>query len=359
VPDKILGSTAIDSYIPRWALPRENIPLHIRLDRDIQFDYIVISLKEGFELIEVLNSDNYAKDNNDLIIYSVKRSKYEPGIFLGLVIRYNKIPINLKLSENINIRFIKNDETIFSCHMECRIFRPSLILSKIPDMIELTDDLKSNKIGLDLQFVGFGDISLQLIAKIGGKIVSQGDSLIYEVLLRLMDKLKEADENHCKKSIRFTIEPGFVRNVIDKFQEMIDNRELPSEILTEDDIKTIQDYLAELKRQEDYSDIIFEETNDILLSILTDTLERNPESNIELRDIRTNIKTKIDAPINKIHLKIKYKDAMENDYPAIEVQIPVHDKLKTHKNASIEIPIKIENIDNRHYMNVRDIDMGG
>lgn len=87
-------------------------------------------------------------------------------------------------------------------------------------------------------------------------------------------------------------------------------------------------------------------------------MERNPEDNIKFRDSRTNIKTKINPPINNIRLKIRYKDLLENEYPSQEVQIPVIDKLTTHKNRSIDIPIRVENINNRHYINVNDMNMG-
>jgi hypothetical protein len=127
---------------------------------------------------------------------------------------------------------------------------------------------------------------------------------------------------------------------------------------SDDGICALQRYFVDIKKQENFSEIIYEETNNILISILSDTLERNLESNIELKDIRTNIRTQINAPIEKIHVKIEYKDLMENEYPPLEVQILVDDRLTTHKNRLIDIPIKIENIDNRHFINVNDINIG-
>jgi hypothetical protein len=247
--------------------------------------------------------------------------------------------------------------------LECRIFRPSLIISKIPSLIELKDEseeiLESNKIGIDLQFIGFGDITIKIEALIGGKIVSQGDSLFFEVLLRLFERLNEAEKNHEERSDALKIEPEFVREVIEGVQKLIEEgRALPPDILSNEEIMYLQNYYSDIKKQENFSEIIFEETINILLSILSDTLERNPESNIKLNDIRTNIKTKINAPIDNIQLKIRYKDLMENEYPVQEVQIQVDDKLTTHKNKSINIPIRIENIDNRHFMNVKDMNIG-
>lgn len=128
--------------------------------------------------------------------------------------------------------------------------------------------------------------------------------------------------------------------------------------MTDEEINKLQEYFFEIKKQENFSETIFEVTNNILLSILSDTLDRTPKNNIELEDIRTNIKTKINVPINEIILKIRYKDLMENEYPSHEIRIPVDDKLTTHRDKSINIPITIENIDNRHFMNVKDINMG-
>ncbi len=350
---------SISYNIAKWALPRENIPFHFKIDENIIFDHIIVHLPYDFELVEVINSDDYYILDNNIIIRSVKISKHVPGIFFGMVIRYNRIPVNLKFSSIINIEFIKNEEAILSQDLECRIFRPSLTITKVPDIIELKDEIESNKIGLDLKFIGFGDITIKIEALIGGKIVSQGDSLLYEVLLRLMERFHEFEKNHEKKSDALKINPQFVRAVIERLQKLIYEDQFPPEILSDDDLKRIQDYFFDIKKQENFSEIIFEETNNILLSILSDTLERNPENNIQLKDIRTNIKTKINAPISNIHLKIKYKDLLENEYPLQERQIQVDDRLTSHKNTSIDIPIRINNIDNQHFLNVTDINMGG
>lgn len=356
--EESMTSSDIRCNIARWALPRENIPLRLEIENDIEFDFIIIHLPFNFELVEMLNSDDYYIFENDVIIRSIKKSKHRPGIFFGLVIKYEGIPVNLKLRNDISVEFIKNDSRILSCNLECRIFRPSLTIMNVPTIIELKDNLEANKIGLDLQFIGFGDITIKIEAMIGGKIVSEGNCLLYELLFRMTERLKAAEKDLETKNNSIKIKPEFVRRVVERVQRLIYNKELPSELLTDEEIDKLKEYFFEIKKQENFSETIFEVTNNILLSILSDTLDRTPKNNIELEDIRTNIKTKINVPINEIILKIRYKDLMENEYPSHEIRIPVDDKLTTHRDKSINIPITIENIDNQHFMNVKDMNMG-
>ena len=357
-----INKSGIEGSIVRWALPRENIPFHIKINNEIPFDKIIVHLPKDFKLVEAINVGEYKIDNGDITILSVKKAKGLPEIFWGLVVTYIKIPDTLKFSKTITIDIIKNNKKSHSFDMECRIFRPMLKVMTTPESVELSEEKKSNKIPLELQYIGFGDIQIGIEARIGGNIVSKGESLVYEVLLRLYERglFKEEEEKEISsvnKKNGLYVEPNFVREVVEELQRIIDNNEIPSELLDEVAIEELKEYLSDMKNRENFTEIIFGEVNTLLLSILRDILERNPEENIELRDARTRIKTKIDTPIENIQLKISYSDLMMNEYEPIEVLIPVNDKLTTHKNTLIELPIKIEKIDNKPLLNVKDISM--
>ena len=357
-----INEPCIEGSIVRWALPRENIPFHIKINNELQFDKIIVHLPKDFKLVEAINVGEYKIDNDDITILSVKKAKGSPEIFWGLVVTYIKIPDTLKFSRTITIDIIKNNKKLHSFDMECRIFRPMLKVMTTPESIELSDEKNSNKIPLELQYIGFGDIQIGIEARIGGNIVSKGESLVYEVLLRLYERGLFKDEEEKKipsvnKKNGLYIEPTFVSDIAEELQRIIDNNEIPSELLDEVAIEELKEYLSDMKNRENFTEIIFGEVNTLLLSILRDILERNPEENIELRDARTRIKTKIDTPIENIQLKISYRDLMKNEYEPTEVLIPVNDKLTTHKNTLIELPIKIEKIDNKPLLNVKDISM--
>lgn len=356
-----LGAQDINGSIARWALPGENIPLHLKIEKEITFDRIIVHLPNDFQVVDLINIDKYSINDNDLTIYSVKKAKNAPSIFFGLAIKYIKIPKDLKFLSNINIEIVTTDKTL-SYNLECRIFRPFLKVNRAPEVIELVDGSKENKIELDLQYVGFGDITVEIQAQIGGNIVSQGDSLIHEVLLRLyedgiLNKFEEPNQH--KSGNGLEIMPDFVNQVIQKIQEILDDGNLPIDLLCKEDIEKLKGYIIDIKKKENFSQIIFEEINSILLSILSDILEKNPGENIELANRQTRIKTKINAPIEKINITIKYTDLMKNDYDPLILNIKVDDKLTTHRDTLIEMPIKIEKIDNKPFLNVKDIDMEG
>ncbi len=364
------NDSGIEVNIVKWALPREKIPLHIKFNKEIQFDKIIVHLPRDFELVEVINVKDYKiEDNGDIIISSIKKAKAPCGIFCGLVIRYTKIPDHLKFSKKILVDIIKNNQKIHSLDMECRIFRPLLKVKNAPKIIELSDKKKSSTIPLELQYLGFGDIQISIEGLIGGNIVSIGDSLMYELILRFYERAYEkglinyekgeyeflADKKDKKGDLQ--IKPSFVKEVADDLEKMVCEGEKPPEVLNGESFESLKEYLSELKKRENFTDIIFGEVNTLLMSILKDVLERNPEDNIELKNSRTRIKTKINTPIEKIQLKVNYTDLLKNEYAPSSVTIKVDDKLTVHKDTLIEIPIKIGKIDNRPLLNVKDISM--
>ncbi len=329
--------------------------MHLRIDKDFQFDQIIVHLPDDFKLVETINISDFSVFGTKIIIYSTKKTKSFSGIFFGLVIKYTGIPKKLKISKNLDIEIFKKDECLISCTMECRIFRPLLEIVNAPNKIVLVDGEESNKIDLHLRYIGFGDISVEIQALIEGDIVSQEDSLVYEVILRLYERMSNEEKYVNDDMVGFKIEQDFVNDIISKVMKQVDLDELSAESLNDEERYFIKECLKFIKKKENYAQIIYEETNNILLSILEDVLERNPEENIELKGRHTYIKTKIDAPVKVINLIINYTDLLMNKYPALEFAIDVEDKLLTHKNTSIKIPIKIEKIDAEPFMNVRDM----
>ena len=352
-----IGDIYAEGSIARWALPNENIPMHLRIDNDVQFDQIIVHLPEDFELVETINISDFNVFGTDVVICSTKKTKSFSGVFFGLVIKYTKIPKKLKISKDLAIEIIKNDKCLISCTMECRVFRPLLEIVNAPNKLILVDGNESNKIDLHLRYIGFGDISIEIQALIEGDIVSKEDSLVYEVILRLYERMSNEDKYVNDDMVGFKIEKDFVNDIITKVMKQVDSDELSTELLCDEEQHFINECLKFIKKNENYAQIIYDETSNILLSILEDVLERNPEENIELKGRHTYIKTKINAPVKVINLIITYTDILKNEYPTLEFAIDVEDKLLTHKDASIKIPIKIEKIDAEPFMNVRDMDV--
>lgn len=350
-----MGDIYAEGSIARWALPNENIPMHFRIDKEITYDRIIIHLPEDFELVDTINISDFSVSGTDVIVTSTKKTKSFSGIFFGLVIKYVKIPESLKVGKDLRIEIVKGNVCLISCAMECRIFRPLLEIVNIPEKIMLTERNDLNKIDLHLRYIGFGDISIEIQALIGGDIVSQEDSLENEVILRLYERMRNEEKYVNNNMAGLKIEQDFVDDIIAKIMKKIDSMELSAEPLSDEERHIFSECLKYIKKSENYRQIIYEETYNILLSILNDILERNPEENIELKGRQTSIKTKINAPLTAINLVITYTDLLNNKYQPLEFEVDVEDKLPSHKNTSITIPIKIEKIDANPFMNVRDM----
>lgn len=349
-----------EAYIAPWVLPNEDIPLHVTWPKSGQFDRVHVTISEDLKVVDVLNVDEVKVEDNIITVKPRKTVAGTPNYF-GIILRASKIYEELKVAKKIIIEFLHENAIVSHHELYARIFRPYLEIVRAPKRIELLDEERTRTLPLYLRYVGFGDVQMKIEARIGGRIVSYGESIIYELLRRLMlsglfeepSTREEEDVKGRKKEL--WISPDYVREMAEKLQESIETGTIPVEEIDPEAIEEIRRWLSEMRTQEKLSEVLYSRVEDILLGLLVDLLDRHPTDNVKLSDARTMIRTKIQAPIENVTMRLRYRDLMENEYPSVEVPIKIVDRRVKETGVLINIPIVIEKWKYEPFMNVKDM----
>ncbi len=303
-------------------------------------------------------------DNSAIINRVIKSSLPNTPTYFGFLVSSTGIYDELKVAKKISIEFLHEKKIMESLNLYARIFRPSLEVTKEIDRIELTDEVEKCKLPIHLKYVGFGDIRLSISAEIGGKIVSHGESIIYELIRRLWltensSNEKIIIEDGMKREI--SVDASDIRKISENLEKKIDSGDVSGvlEMLDEKDIENFKDWLSNVKNREKFSEVVYSRIEDILLDLLSDLLDRHPTGNVKLANAQTKIRAKIKIPIEVIKIFLKYTDTIENEYPLIEIPIKVEDKRNGKYNTIIEIPITIEKWEEEPFMNVAEMKIEG
>lgn len=360
-----MPETDIGGYIVPWALPNEKIPLHVTWSRDVSFDKIRVKLPSSFKVVDILNVDEAVVRENEVIIKKVKPFTKGVPSYFGLVIHCPTIFKELGVARKISIEFLRKEETFYCLELYARIFRPYLEVMKIPEEVELFDRPEKNKLPLHLRYSGFGDIEVNIEGRIHGKIVSIGESIVYELLRRLwladiVEKSAEEpdrtiDKEKERRKRELWVDPAYIRTVAQRLEEKIEEGTVPAEELDAEAIADLREWLSDVKAKDRFMEILFEKTETMLLDLLVDLFERNPTDNVKLTNARTMIRTRIKAPITQLDIAVRYRDKVGNEYPRIEIPVQVNDRREERGKMLLEMPILVEKWESEPLMNVEEM----
>lgn len=352
------------SIVP-WVLPKEIIPISIEWTNEIIFDEIQIKIPDDFKFVEFLNVEEVNVIKNIAIIKRIIKSTLpdSPNYF-GFLVNSSEIYDELKIAKKITVDFLHEKNIIKSLNLNARIFRPALVVTDKIDTIELTDEHEECKLPIHLKYIGFGDIRLSITAEIKGRIVSQGESIVYELIKRLW--LSENSSDDIKIGIEdenkgFSVGSEYIHQISDNLEKKIDSGDISGvlEMIDEQDIENFKTWLSDVKTREKFSEAIYSRIEDLLLDLLSDLFERHPTKNVKLANASTKIRAKIEVPWEIIKIYLKYTDTLENEYPTVEIPIKIVDKRTEKKDTIIEIPITIEKWEEEPFMNVAEMELIG
>lgn len=303
-------------------------------------------------------------DNSAIINRVIKSSLPNTLTYFGFLVSSTGIYDELKVAKKISIEFLHEKKIIKSLNLHARIFRPSLEVTKDIDRIELTDEHEKCKLPIHLKYIGFGDIRLSIKAEVGGKIVSHGESIIYELIRRLWLSENSPDEkiiveDGMKREI--CIDASYIHKISENLEKKIDCGDVSGvlEMIDQKDSENFKDWLSNVKNREKFSEVVYSRIEDLLLDMLSDLLDRHPTENVKLANSQTKIRAIIKIPIEVIKIFLKYTDSIENEYPLVEIPIQVEDKRNGKNNTIIEIPITIEKLEEEPFMNVAEMKIEG
>jgi len=357
----VLQQSKIETNIPPWALPREDITLYIKLEKTMDFSKVVVILPDCMELKDMINVIDSNRSEDNVEVLKIWRSPSMGTDYFGLVIASKEPFQELATQPEIKIKLIEKNGYEHDHIAYARIFRPLLEIDQIPDEISL-NDIDETVIPIHLKFKGFGDIAVKIEADIAGNLVSEGGlsviDRVFQGFLRegLVDEeFKEQTDNGVK------INKQAFNNMMDELKQKLKDKKYVDELLNDKELT--QDTIDWLKsfnesEQEKFMNVVHGTFEGYLIKKLTDLVARSLGSNVHL-DSGTKISTEIKTAFTDLNLKIRYRDLMGNEYPPLEKMVKIVDKRKEDIRVRVTIPFEIEKVDESGaYKNVQEMKIG-
>jgi len=353
-----LQSSQVEIIIPPWALPKEEIPLHIKLSKNYDFSKIVVEIPDCFVFVDQINILRSEQSGNKIAVYEIGRAKKSEKDYFGIVIASKEPFEQLAVKTRIQVTLVNRDDTEENFTVFARIFRPLLEIDQIPDEIPIGD--YDTILPIHLKFTGFGDVKVNIQCSIGGQIVSEGDSVLDEVIRRMVNE-GLLHENTFENKLGIAIDKSYIQKIVSDCREKFKNSESMKQMMDDTNMsKDMVDALLSFNQdeQEKFMNILYRTVEGHLIKIITDILDRNISNNLHV-DAGTKIRTDIKVPITNVTLKIFYSDAIGNEYPYLEKIVRLHDKRSDTSKIHVEIPVEIEKVDDsKAYKNVEEMLVG-
>ncbi|MCK4757442.1 MAG: hypothetical protein KAS67_03220 [Thermoplasmata archaeon] len=345
-----------ETYIAPWALRGEEIPLHLKWEKNTEYDIIRVTVPDGFVVKDMMNVKNCTACNQIIEIDELADDGY-----FGLAISNDDIFDSETIEEDVIIDFLSKSKIIHQERLSARLFRPFVTVQAYPKEMLLDDQIEASKspsIKIQLSYVGFGDVFLDMRVKIGGKWSHTGEKFYYELLNLLFEEdLDEKTTENGEKLVnkleesdgisRFVDSDGFevqfekeeLIEEIKRFSErLVIRKELPSDLLENEDAEELRSWLEEKVKTPNFTEMLYSKFDQIILDVLINALKRNPSENVYLRDADTSALIK--QTTDHIDIEICYNDALGNKYETLMIPIKVIDKRS--KENKIFIPIEVE-----------------
>lgn len=307
----------VSSYIARWALPNEGIPMYIFWKGDPKFDIIKIEKPEDVIIREYYNVDKKFKNSIELHYDELKTKNY-----FGLVVTSPPFE-SLSREVKIILTFIKGSEIIFKMDFITRIVRPRIDL-EVPETIKIPDEGETGNINIKLTYTGYGNVHGKII------VSEDPDELILNVK-DLRDFMLIVNSSVLFKRflevVGFSEEDYLGTKIPD---DQYDYRRLLSRIVDTSDFtpESFMQDIMDFSKVEKMAEIIsksFEDREDIARNFfksVLDFVEKRPVEGVFLLD--PSLKSlDLDTGNRKIFVCTAYLDDFGNYYTDV-AEIPIH-----------------------------------
>ena len=336
-----------DVRCPRWALPREDVPIHVKMDKNVtpSIRHVVISWPDCLEIKDTINVSKYDVQNGKMTISRIEKAKASSFDYFGFVVATTGPFDELRRQVPLNIVFWYANGTSEKQTIPVRIFRPRLEFEQVPDEIILAKN-KDPVLPINLKFSGFGDIVVRAECTVKGKLVSVGDSLLDLIVRRFYDE----STTDASTDAPFAVDKEDVYRVTRDLRDLIktpDNKVLNKEI-----IKATNS--LNTKERERFMNVFYDTIEGHLLKTLSDFIKQNVGSRIRLES-ETKIYTEITRPITDVSMRLIYRDLAGNEYSTRTKHIQIKSSIRS--SSGVEIPVIIKRVNEKEaYTNVSNMD---
>ena len=352
-----------DVRCPRWALPREEVPIQTKIERTVTADIsrIVLDLPPCLRLVDTINVLDHSVSGGHLSIREIDRVRLSEYDYFGVIVATREPFEDLKREVPVKTSFHMRDGTLETLVTPVRVFRPRLEFAKAPDILTLTDDESGvRSIPIRLKFAGFGDVFVRCKCTIGGHLASRHSSLVDEILQRLVhdDGLYSDAIGHFEPSVR--VDSAQVQRIADEFRDKILSDGPIRKMLNAGKIDASTAAMLHELADSDKKNImnhLHKTMPTVVINIVSDILSRTIGENLQLES-KTTVVTPVKLPVGELLVKFQYRDAVGNQYPTIHKTIKIEDRRRAKDGAGLEIPLVVTADESEAYKNVEEMQLG-
>jgi len=332
---------------PPWALPGEELPMHVRIPKDVTpaIKSARVHLDDSLEVRTVINMPDYVQDGQTLLIRSLNRDSMSDYDYFGVAVATSAPFKELKKEVPILVEFEHIDGTVQKVTGQVRIFRPLLQVADMPKELVLRDgNGQKLQLPIRLRYDGFGDVKMHVKCTVQGRVVSSDSSMLDEILRRVIREGVVADDAGRDDAVQ--INPEYVEQTVSDLKAMLDDDEglrrmLERLKLDEESAKMLLDLGNESRER--FMAVIHKTVETHMAQIISDILSRNVSDNLQMES--TSIRTKISLPTTQVALKLDYEDRAGNRYDPLEWVVKIIDQRKNPSALDVEIPLAVTSVD--------------
>lgn len=344
-----MNARGITATCPRWALPGEELPLHVRIPKDVTptLESVRIHLDSSLEVRDVINMPDYEQDGQTLLVRTVNRDSMSEYDYFGVAVATSAPFKALKKEVPVLMEFKHADGTVDTVTENVRVFRPLLQVGDTPRSLTLRDgNGQKLQLPVSLRYSGFGDVKMRIECTAQGRVVSSGSSMLDEVLRRVVrEGLVEEGED---PGSAVQISPEYVEQTVSELKEALHadeslRRMLDRLSLDKESAAALLNLRSESKER--FMTVIHKTVETYVAQIVSDILSRNVSDNLQMES--TSIRTRIKLPTTRVEIKLYYEDLAGNQYDPLCWDFEIVDQRSGPSAFDAEIPLVITDVDDR------------
>ncbi len=181
-----VNARGITAACPPWALPGEEVPLHVRIPKAVTptIRSARIRLDDSLEVRDVINMPGCALQGRTLQAGPLNRDSMSDYDYFGVAVATSAPFEALGAEVPVTVELEYTDGTAGTVAANVRIFRPLLQFGgDMPRRLVIGDgDGQTLRLPVTLRYSGFGDVKLRAECTVHGGVASGGQSILDEAL---------------------------------------------------------------------------------------------------------------------------------------------------------------------------------
>lgn len=325
----------ISEYVAPWALPKEEIPMHLLWEKEFAYDVIRVTVPSDLQVKQFFNVEKFTEETNQQnSTYLI--SQLKTLNFFGLTVASKDKIQEHHIKRTITIVFVKNSVEVELKNYEVNIFRPYVEIIESPSSIVITkDEAPKEPFIVAMKLSGFGTIQIRNEISTGGQFFERAEPLYNELIRKVVASFREGKSGEKRKGIN--IDPVYLQRKVKEFIVRIERNEFPLDVDAKD-IEALKKWASEVENRQKIIELMSKHLETLIVDSLLFYFDRYPTDNIQMPQGKPIMF--VEKATQEIRVRFRYKDAMLNEYEPIELKINVDDR-RANKSVRVDIPINI------------------